>query len=47
MWGNPFVEDLEKLCKLPRHVIEDIDDELNIPNPLHLFGVRKEINDLF
>lgn len=47
MSGNPFEQDLERLCKLPRHVIEDVDDELNIPNPLHLFTQRRELNDLF
>ncbi len=45
MWNNQFDEDLDMLVKLPRHIVTDCDDDTLLPNPLHLFTPRKDIND--
>ena len=46
MWGNPFdSQEVYLNQKLPQHIVTSLPEE-DLPNPLHLFTPRSEIEDL-
>ena len=46
MWSNPFECDTRELLKQAGKVLVGFSDDEVIPNPLHLFTERKEIDDI-
>ena len=47
MWGNPFECDTSNLLKKVGKILVGYnDDDEEVPNPLHLFTERHEIDEL-